>query len=254
MGDSDDFKTYFEPLQKSIEAMNEALVDLKTMFEERLKSQKAIINNLLTRVSRLETQINFNAHIGQMHERKLDDFEQISRKINLKISGLAVVPNDSPKSIMEKIKGEATELDLGIPDSEYDRCHRVGKKYWKNGVCYQDVLLKLCFWRTRDVIYTNRKSFTFSVSHDLTTRRRDLLHFANDNVEIDDNKYVDFIFADKNCILKIKSKDNNFYGFNSEAEFFSIIYRLRFEHYASNEHLSDAAKGKEINVVNDYYY
>lgn len=254
MSGSEDFKTLVETLQTSINLMNEALENLKKIFEDKLNSQKIIVDNLQTRVSYLECQTKFNKHIALMQERKLDDYEQFSRKTNLRISGVEVGPTDSPKIIMDKIKKEASALGLEIPTNEYDRCHRIGRKYKSDSKTYQDALLKLGFWRTRDVIYQNRKSFSFKVSADLTSRRHDLLHFAMNQIELGDNSYIDYIFADVNCKLKVKSKNSKFYGFNSEAEFFTIVHLLRFEHFASDEHLADIAKGKEINSLKDLYY
>ena len=54
---------------------------------------------------------------------------------------------------------------------------------YKNGRSYQGVLLKLCFWCTRDMIYQSRKKFGFKVSAGLTPRRMDILVFAQNQIE-----------------------------------------------------------------------
>ena len=106
---------YLEPLQKkNIEGMNLAL-------------------NMI-----------FNEHLSMVNNRKIDDSEQFSRIINLRLSGFKVDSNDSPDHIMKSIQDQAAALDLGIEASAFDCCHRIGGKYYKNGILYQDVLLKLC--------------------------------------------------------------------------------------------------------------
>ena len=59
----------------------------------------------------------------------------------------------------------------------------------------------------------------------LTKRRADLLSFAKSKLEIDDPSFsnVDYVFADNNCIIKLKTKCGSFYGFNTELEFMSLI-------------------------------
>ena len=132
---------------------------------------------MLTKVEYLETGVKFNRHIALMQDRKRDDQEQFSRKVNLKLVGIEVQSNDSPEIILTKIKEEVNGLVLPIPDVEYDRCHKIGRKYTRNGKTCQDVLLSSAFGELAiyftDIV--NRKSFSFKVLPDLTTGRQRLL-------------------------------------------------------------------------------
>ena len=151
---------------------------------------------------------------------------------------------------MDKIKDELTALNINIPHNELDRCHRVGPKYFKDGKSNQAVLLKFGFWRTRNLFYQNRSKFNFKVEADLTTRRKALLEYAKGEVKngnLETTRVVDFVLCDLNCKLKVKSKSNKFYAFNSEQEFLTIISRLDIEHCASEEMIED-----ELN--NELYY
>ena len=249
------------PLQSNIERVNKSLVDLRNLFEEKFTKQQIFINNLLTRITALEATVNtnnhFNTHIANILDRKLDDIEQFSRKINLRLGGIEVGLNDTPLKIMNLIKKEVSDLNLGIPDEEFDRCHRVGRSYIKNGRSYQGVLLKLCFWRTRDMIYQNRKKFSFKVSADLTPRPMDILVFAQDEIEKTGDmaieRVVDYVFCDQNCKLKLKSKSNKFYTFSSELELLMIVARMDHELCASIELMEDESNKKE-EELNDVYY
>ena len=248
-----------KPFQVNIDVLNKTLNEVKRFFQEKFDRQKTIIDNLLTRVEYLETGVKFNRHIALMQDRKMDDQEQFSRKVNLKLVGIEVQRNESPNIILAKIKEEVNGLDLPIRDEEYDRCHRIGRKYTRNGKTCQDILIKFCFWRTRDIFYKHRKSFSFKVLPDLTRGRQQLLEYAKEQVNVckDENaieqenegtdeiqdramyRVVDYVFIDINCRLKIKSKFGKFYAFNSEAEFFSVISRIDFEDTASSEHMND---------------
>ena len=70
----------------------------------------------------------------------------------------------------------------------------------------------------------------------------------------EEHPYVDYVLTDKNCKLKVKSTKGQYLGFNSEEEFTCIMFRLRFEHFATPEHLANAAGDKIINEQKDYYY
>ena len=67
-----------------------------------------------------------------------------------------------PDNEYDRCHGVGHKYKVHVPDNEYDRYHGVGHKYkvQVNGKKYQDVLLKLCFWRTRDLIYQNMKKFS----------------------------------------------------------------------------------------------
>ena len=89
---------------------------------------------------------------------------------------------------------------------------------------------------------------------DLTSRRPNILNFVKDqckSIENGDptdravNRVVDFVFADLNCKIKFKSRENKFYTINSEQEFLNLVYRL-------DEQLtvSDTFKADESNRIN----
>lgn len=239
------------PIKNNIQEINAALENINSFLKEKLQQQGKMICNLKTRIEKLEARVSFNEHISKMNERKLDDTEQISRKINLRLSGIEVSENDTPEHIMKGIKEEVKELDLGIEDFEYDRCHRIGKKYFKRGKVYQDVLLKLCFWKTRNTMYQNRKRFNFKINPDLTGRRSDILQFAHEKFDNDEivKRNVNFVFCDLNCKLKFCSKENLFCTFNSKWEFLAIVSGLDRDRFASEKHIED----EKYPLVNNYY-
>ena len=186
------------------------------------------------------------------HERKIDDEEQYSRKINLLIKGIEVEIKETPATILKKIQVGISSANLVVPEYEFDRCHRIGKKYTKNGKTYQSVLLKLALWRTRNFLYQNRKLLPFKIYADLTRRRKSLLDFAKFKIENGQNlesgdhceaisRSLNFVFCDLNCRLKVKSKNNRFYSFKSEEEFYGIILKIDADLTFSKEMIEDEA-------------
>lgn len=233
------------------------LNEIKTDFQRKLLHQDKQIDKLRTEIENLmhlRTEVNdlkfesfnitqrieFMKHLTKMNCRRCDDNEQFSRKINLRLEGIEVRDGDSPEVLMNYIIQEIAKLNLNINDIEFDRCHRMGKKYVVRNKTYQSTLIKLSFWKTRDVIYRNRKDLPFKVFADLTTRREDLLQFANEqlNDEII-NDLVKFVYADRNCKLKLCSTGGRFYGFSSKMEFLNVVSNLHKRTYSTEIMLAD---------------
>ena len=234
------------PLRLSIEETSKALQGISKLYESKFLLQQRQICNLQTRVQSLEARLSFQEHASELHERKLDDLEQVSRKVNLRLKGIVVSPGETPDKIMDTIKSEIHDngLDVGVQD--LDRCHRVGKPYYDNKRQVQDVLVKFRTWSSRNVIYQNRKKFSFHVFADLTSRRVNLLKYARDQISLEDgsvNRVVDFVFSDLNCKIKFKSKDNKFFSVSSKQEFLGLVHRLDNELTLSEEFKKDENVG-----------
>ena len=61
---------------------------------------------------------------------------------------------------MDIIKNACDEINLGLKESDFDRCHRDGSVFTaKNDKTYQTILLKLRSWHARDVIYKNLQNY-----------------------------------------------------------------------------------------------
>lgn len=250
--DFDKLETLILPIEANLDSLRESIRSLRNHFEEKIKQQQQTINNLLTRIKNIEQRLAFNEHYAYLHERKLDDLEQVSRKVNLKFCGIEVGYNDSPQVLMKILTDEILGVNgVRLNLSDFDRCHRVGPRYKKGNKIYQDVLLKMCSWYARDLIYQNRKSIKFFIKADLTTRRVDLFDFvkkvvlssplANDinGDSMAVGRTVSYVLVDKNCKLKVKSKSGTFFTFSSKEEFFSIILWLDTKITSSPQFLED---------------
>ena len=202
-----------EALEERIEIISRSLKDIHDLLAKSIEDRNLEITKLQTRINVLECQVKLGQHFALLHERKMDDMEQLSRKVNLRLVGIEVCRNDSPFELMSKIEKDLEENEIELPSSEIDRCHRVGPRYIYNGKTYQDALIKFDFWRSRDTMYQNRKKNGFRVFADLTSRSAGILDQAKHDVinvpSVSD--VVDFVFADVNCKLKLKSKTNRLF-------------------------------------------
>ena len=230
-GEVDSFEEILRPLRESIKSFTDILDGIEKKFEDRLRrqedqlrSQAAIFKSLINRIETLERKSEFAAIMHDLNKRKIDDQEQFSMKINLRIEGIPLGKNETPATIMSEIQARIKAAGLKIPAHHFDRCHRNGVKKEFNGVSNQSVLLKMCFWRDRDIIYSNRKKLEFKVYPQLTRRRAEILSFAKDRVqEMESDKNIDFVFVDRNCKLSVRSNSGKFHVFNSKVEFMNIV-------------------------------
>lgn len=213
-----------KPLEENIKKMFETLVNLRSLFENR-------INILQTRIDVLESRCAINENMLNLHDRKIDDNEQYSRKINLKLVGIKTEKKENPYKLLAKIKKSIYDTYIDVDQYDFDRCHRIGRPYEWEGKTVQDVLLRFTSWDARNTIYQNRKELPFIVRADLTNRRAELLKHARAVVKNDRivQTVVEFAYTDENCKMKLFTKSKKHLAFNSKEEFRSITSRLILE-------------------------
>ena len=135
-----------------------------------------------------------------------------------------------------------------------DRAHRIGKKFIRDedgesedegdesvvgevqpgqsrmpsrkGQLSQQVIVKFTSWRARTLFCRKRKNVKqgVKIKLHLTKRRLDLLKFAQR--ECKGNEKVDFVFADLNCNLVVRSKRGEFVIFHSKDKLKAILQTL----------------------------
>ena len=94
-GECDSFEVFIRPLRESIKSFTEILDGIEKKFKDRLrrqddqlKRQAAIVKSLINRIETLERKSEFAAIIHDLNKRKIDDQEQVSKKINLRLEGI----------------------------------------------------------------------------------------------------------------------------------------------------------------------
>ena len=220
------FDEIMQTFKEKIGWLEQALETNKSFIDQQIAKHSSEIKNLQTRISYLVNQSIFTDHLIQLHQRKLDDQEQYSRKPNLILDNIEVDENESPDRIMKTLMTKVNGLNLDIKEWEFDRCHRIGSKFTKkDGKTYQKVILRMCSWRCQNEIYKNRKRLPFFITADLTNLRQNAFDNAKDEVQNNPSaqRVVDFIFIDENCKMKIRTKQKKYYGFSTFGEFMSLV-------------------------------
>ena len=97
MADCYKLEAMLKPLEGSIKLISDTLVNIKSLFDNKTIKIQA-------RLDLLEAKCALNEHVTKMLERKINDNEQYSRKINLRLVGIDIEPDESATTLMEKIK------------------------------------------------------------------------------------------------------------------------------------------------------
>ena len=216
-------KAYIENLIDNLE--KKINKQIETEIEKAIKPLSNTIEILERKIA------VHDAHFAALERRleekeiKIDDAEQYSRRATLRIYGIpAASGTENAEQCEAKVKELFEEIGVNVPDDMLDRAHRIGKKY-KNkttGENEQAMIIKFLSWKYRtDVYRARKKSVNKAIQLDLTARRAKLLGLAKERVK--DLKSVDFIYADVNCRIGMKTKDGGFLFFNSLNELEKVI-------------------------------
>ena len=125
-------------------------------------------------------------------------------------------------------------MNVDYKEDAIERVHRIGNTYKSKGKNCKSLITKFKFWDDRVRFYQARpKRFRngskkpvdtpFSVSLDLTKRRYNLLKETKE--AISGNSEILYVFADINCKLALRLKDNRIINFNSRSEIINLIKR-----------------------------
>ena len=207
--------------------------NLEKKINENIQAEiEKAVKPLCNKIEILERKIAvYDAHFAGLERRleeteiKIDDAEQYSRRACLRIYGIPPTSgNENAEQCEAKVKEVFKEIGVNVPDDMLDRAHRIGQKS-KNkttGVVEQTMIVKFVSWKYRTAVYRARKkSEDKAIQLDLTARRAKLLVFAKERVK--DLEDVDFVYADVNCRIGMKTMNGEFFFFNSPDELEKVI-------------------------------
>jgi hypothetical protein len=201
----------------------ENLTALQNDFITKLAPLTSAKVQLATRVDELEHKMAINAIHMDLLRRRLDDTEQYTRRPNLIVDGIYVTPRESPSTLRRLMLNEIDKLNIDVDDLDIDRVHRHEDPYIdSNGRKVQPVIIRFTSWYCRNELYAKRFDSRFRYRADLTCRRQQILNYARDKVQTCPNlrdNVVEFVAADRNCKLILRSKSGKVLGFSSEIEF-----------------------------------
>ena len=124
-----------KPILKSIEKLPTAehldnkLTELHTNMVEKLNEQEGRIQKLEERIDVLEGKISFLENSITLQNCHVDDLEQYGRRQCLRLYGIQTAEKETADDVLVKVKEVVSELGVEIPNSAFDRAHRIGRVY-----------------------------------------------------------------------------------------------------------------------------
>ena len=216
----------FEEWRNDI-ATKQCIVDLKNII---LKQNE--------KIERLESHVAILQNSVSLLQHSQEEQEQYSKRLCLRIDGIKPTENENSDECLNKVKDVFSILDVDIPENVIDRAHRVGKPYTnhKNQKCHA-MIVRFTTWRHRTKVYPahdKSNNANVKIRLDLTKSRYSILKEALNKLidgngkmtAIGANGPVNFVFADINCRLVAKMKDNSYEYFDLTKTFNKIIELL----------------------------
>ena len=208
------------PLLLQIKSLENELMNLR--ISPPLLQIKSLKNELMNlRMANIQLESRFS-----LLERRNDDSEQYSQRLNLIVDGVKIRGNETPDDIKAKVFKEIDHLGVEIDDIEIDRAHRIERPFKdQHGRLQQPVIVRFISWGARNLLYQARKRSSLRMRPHLTRRRERTLQDARDKIDSYDHvrEAVSYVFVDRNCTLQAKSTDGKLYGFSTETEFDSVV-------------------------------
>ena len=217
-------------LQKYIEiffatlAKKDDVDKLHTMVEKclnQINTQNEVIQQQRLKIDELESRVVVCESVSTKLQTELENSEQYSRRMCLRINGVPVESTETSEDCMKKCKEIFEEIDVNVPDEAIDRAHSIGKSYVFEDIEYKAIIVKFTSWRYRTTVYRNRKKTKYKIFMDLTRKRFQMLNEARELTK--NSEKVEFVFSDVNCRLSAKLYDHSFKFFNNIEEFKKIL-------------------------------
>ena len=164
-------------IRKEIDSLKASLLDLKKRFDEIEKSQSFISQKYDTMISAIKDVKEHNEGVksqikeikedisklgndGFNVEANLDELEQYARRDGLEITGIPVVPNDSPASLVKEM---SETMGVNLNENDISIAHRLPPtKKVKDRL-----IVKFTRREKRDEIYSKRKNLKSKRTKDL---------------------------------------------------------------------------------------
>ena len=131
----------FEMLEEALKPIKDAMQKLIT-DEKMMEHIQNLEQKILTKITEQATEIkDLKDHSGQLEGRvavlkklikcqkvKIDDNEQYSRRLCLRVNGIPCKSRESNKDLEQILNKDFVKMSLDLPHDVIDRVHRTGKK------------------------------------------------------------------------------------------------------------------------------
>ena len=193
--------------------------------KEFISGQNETIIKLESEVAMLQTHVSALKQSNCNVLERVDDNEQYSRRVCLRIEGIETSVDETSEEILDKVCGIINNADnCDIPKWAIDRAHRIGKKMINesNNKELQSIIVKFVTFNHRTMLYKARKSIKgVKIRLDLAKKRYKLLRDAAEFVDKMEN--IKFVFADINCRLQVHPSVGKNRSFSSLQELSEIV-------------------------------
>ena len=216
-------RSNMEALEAKIDKILNSMVskdDLKNELKKVIEEQNKIIQAQVVQIEKLEKKVvTLEKEVSDI-KSITESNEQYNRRFCLRIVGIPTAVKEDADNCLLKVKNVLKDLE--IPDNLFDRVHRIGKKKVINGKTHQTMIVRFTTWRHRTIVYRKRKSIeNVRIYLDLTKTRLDVLNEANEIIK--NVSQAEFAFADVNCRLTVKLRNNRYEYFNSITKLKDIL-------------------------------
>eukprot|EP00112_Aurelia_sp_Birch-Aquarium-sp1_P004088 Seg1464.14 transcript_id=Seg1464.14/GoldUCD/mRNA.D3Y31 product="hypothetical protein" protein_id=Seg1464.14/GoldUCD/D3Y31 len=124
---------------------------LEEKFDVKCQEYDQKIENLERRVDELEGLVN----VIERLEARIDDGEQYSRRMCLRINGVPIPSVDDKEDCVEKVHELIKETGVTVSKDSIDRAHRIGRV---NDEGKQQIIVRFKSFRERTLVYRGRKN------------------------------------------------------------------------------------------------
>ena len=161
-------------VQAEVETFNRSLRELTDRFNEKLttveeklavaEQKLAEADKLLDDERKTSTQLRNivqknSEHLNNAEEnidwlqQEVEKKEQYGRRMNIRFQNIAYDPQETEKSLLEKLIKSLAEVDITIKERDIVRIHRLGKPKTEDGVTTMQTIAKFTgYWSPRQMM------------------------------------------------------------------------------------------------------
>ena len=211
----------------------EAIETLEIKHSEAIENLRA---EFLKKIAKLEEDRDSAKAKAKEQKKKHDKLEQHGRRMNIRVSKVPKLPEESSSSLKTQLVGILTNAGAVISEKDIIRHHRCGKTAQledsDDPTEFGPCILAVRSWDVRRSLHLARnkcRADGYGIRQDLTKKRLGLLAAARaiiDGWEIPKDDEQVYAYADINCDLVVR-RGKLFKGFATTSEMKAAVNSLK---------------------------
>ena len=185
--------------------------DKITELENRIK---ALENKLLNVTNVVSTD-------RESAQARFEEYEQYQRRASIRVNGIPRADDETNETLVNKVIALFGDMGVELRAKDFFRLHRIGRPYVKDGITYQQVIIKFKSWDKRCAAYNGRREApdNIYVNLDLTKPRYKLHMTAKEALK----NSASYCYIDINCRPVIVTSDGEKKFFTTASELEMIL-------------------------------